>query len=196
MTLTDITNSGLIIGRYLAKQNITQISREMEIPKYTITDCRNKLSERDQRTVVRNFREQPFVSFVEHTAKLKDVGINIRPQTLLIYTCRKGFGSLAWAQEKVNWTPKQWRSVIWSDESKFNVNGSDGRIRVIRKEGKRFSPYHVHKTVKFGNGSIMIWGCFWAGGLGPIVTMKRCGPRRLCRLFIKSLLSLASELES
>ncbi|CEP19521.1 hypothetical protein [Parasitella parasitica] len=77
---------------------------------------------------------------------------------------------LAWARE--NWTPEQWRSVIWSEESKFNVNGSHGRIRVIRKEGERFSPDHVHKTMKFVNGFIMIWGCFWAGGLGPIVTMK------------------------
>ncbi|CEP09622.1 hypothetical protein, partial, partial [Parasitella parasitica] len=167
MTLTDVTNSnmksrkqlddytcGLIIGRYLAKQNITQISRKMDIPKSTITDCINrynktgtgmivkrsgrplKLSERDQRTVVRNFREQPFVSFVEHTIKLKDAGINIHPQTLSTYASRNGFGSyipasltmlkpsqikkrLAWARDKVNWTPEQWRSVIWSDESKF-----------------------------------------------------------------------------
>jgi hypothetical protein len=79
---------------------------------------------------------------------------------------------LAWAWDKVNWTPEQWRSVIWSDESKFNVNGSDRRTRVNHKEGERFSPDHLLKTVKFGNGSIMIWGCFWTGGLGPIVTMK------------------------
>ncbi|CEP16228.1 hypothetical protein, partial, partial [Parasitella parasitica] len=148
-----------------------------------------KFSKRDQRTVVRNFREQPFASFVEHTIKLKDAGINTHPQTLLIYARRNGFGSytpaslpmlkpsqikkrLAWAREKVNWTPEQWRSAIWSDESRFNVNGSDGRIRVIHKEGGRFSPDHFLKTVKFGNGSIMIWGCFWAGGLGPIAIMK------------------------
>ncbi|CEP09788.1 hypothetical protein [Parasitella parasitica] len=91
---------------------------------------------------------------------MKDAVISIHPQTLSIYARRKGFGSynpaslpmlkpsqikkrLAWAREKVNWTPEQWRSVIWSDESKFNVNGSDGRIRVIRKEGERFSPDHV-----------------------------------------------------
>ncbi|CEP06819.1 hypothetical protein [Parasitella parasitica] len=145
-----------------------------------------KLSERDQRAAVRNFREQPFVSFVERAAKLKDAGINIHPQTLSIYARRNGFGSYtpaslptlkpaqfkkrrAWAQEKVSWTPEQWKSVIWSDKSKFNVNGSDGRIRVFRKEGERLSPDHVHKIVKFGNVSILIWGCFWAGGLGPIL---------------------------
>ncbi|CEP07624.1 hypothetical protein, partial, partial [Parasitella parasitica] len=51
--------------------------------------------------------------------------------------------------------------------------GSDGRIRVIRKEGERFSPDHFYKIVKFGNGSIMIWRCSWALGFGPIIiTMK------------------------
>ncbi|CEP08503.1 hypothetical protein [Parasitella parasitica] len=57
MTLTDVTNSnlkarkqlddytcGLIIGRYLVKQNTTQTSREMEIPKSTITDRVNRHS--------------------------------------------------------------------------------------------------------------------------------------------------------
>ncbi|KAF1797684.1 hypothetical protein FB192DRAFT_1263994, partial [Mucor lusitanicus] len=23
-----------------------------------------------------------------------------------------------------------------------------------------------------GSGSVMIWGCFWEGGLGPLVVMK------------------------
>ncbi|CEP17364.1 hypothetical protein [Parasitella parasitica] len=109
MTLTDVTNSnmkickqlddytcGLIIGRYLGKakhhSNFTYnktgtgvIVKRSERPL--------KLSEREQRTVVRNFREQQFVSFVEHTIQLKDAGINIHPQTLSIYARRNGFGS-------------------------------------------------------------------------------------------------------
>lgn len=52
---------------------------------------------------------------------------------------------LIWAKNKVNWTPEQWRSVVWSEESKFNVQGSDGRIRVIRKEGERYLPDMVKK---------------------------------------------------
>jgi hypothetical protein len=27
----------------------------------------------------------------------------------------------AWARNHLNWTPAQWRSVLWSDESKFEV---------------------------------------------------------------------------
>ncbi|KAG2192224.1 hypothetical protein INT47_012460 [Mucor saturninus] len=31
-------------------------------------------------------------------------------------------------------TPHQWKNVIWSDLSKFNVEGSDGRVRVTKKK--------------------------------------------------------------
>ncbi|KAI8391680.1 uncharacterized protein BYT42DRAFT_629540 [Radiomyces spectabilis] len=27
------------------------------------------------------------------------------------------------------------------------------------------------ETHKYGKGSIMVWGCFWEGGLGPLVTL-------------------------
>ncbi|KAI8391681.1 uncharacterized protein BYT42DRAFT_629532 [Radiomyces spectabilis] len=33
---------------------------------------------------------------------------------------------------------EQWRSVIWSDESRFRMNGNDGCIRVIRKANERY----------------------------------------------------------
>ena len=148
-----------------------------------------KLSERDQRALTRSFREEPFLPYVGHKEKLKAVGINIHRHTVSKYATQNGFGSyspamvpkltpqhmerrLAWAKDKVNWTQEQWDNVIWSDESKYNVQGSDGRVRVIRKEGERYHPNLVMKTVKFGNGSVMVWGCFWAGGLGPLVTMK------------------------
>lgn len=206
-TQTDEYTCGLIIGRFQLGQNVAGIQRDMEIPRSTIVDCIDrykktgtgvikkrtgralKLSERDQRTLVRSFRAEPFLPFVAHNEKLKSAGINIHPQTLIKYAAMNGFASyspayvpkltpnhmkkrLLWAKDKVNWTPEQWRNVIWSDESKFNVQGSDGRVRVIRKEGERYHPDMVKKTVKFGNGSVMIWGCFWAGGLGPLVVMK------------------------
>lgn len=62
-----------------------------------------------------------------------------------------------------------WRRVVWSDESRFTVEGYDGEARVIRKVGERYEDRHVFPTTKFGNGSVMIWGCFWAGGFGSLV---------------------------
>ena len=37
---------------------------------------------------------------------------------------------LAWAKERKNWTSEDWNRVVWSDESKFNLFGSDGRVYI------------------------------------------------------------------
>ena len=61
-----------------------------------------------------------------------------------------------------DWTVKYWKRVIWSDETKINHLGSDGRKWVWKKAGEGLSDRLVEGTVKFGGGSVMIWGCmFW-----------------------------------
>jgi hypothetical protein len=63
-----------------------------------------------------------------------------------------------------NWTVADWERVIWTDESKINRLGSDGRKWVWKRKGEGLSDRTVSGTVKFGGGSIMIWGCMcWEG---------------------------------
>ena len=78
---------------------------------------------------------------------------------------------LKWAQERVYWSLTDWHKIIWSDESKFNLFGSDGRIYVRRRVGEEYLPQCVQQTVKFGGGSVMVWGCISCDGIGPIVTV-------------------------
>ena len=68
----------------------------------------------------------------------------------------------------VNWTKDDWRRVVWSDESRFTVEGYRGGARVVRKAGERYQADHVVSTTDWGEGSVMIWGCCWAGGVGPL----------------------------
>lgn len=58
--------------------------------------------------------------------------------------------------------------MLWSDESKFNMIGNDGKGYVRRPINKRFDPKYTKGTVKFGGGNIMVWGCFSWYGLGPL----------------------------
>jgi hypothetical protein len=44
---------------------------------------------------------------------------------------------LAWATERVNWSLDKWMTVIFSDKSRFTVEGSDGGEHVLRPVGKR-----------------------------------------------------------
>ncbi|GFW24051.1 transposable element Tc1 transposase [Trichonephila clavipes] len=53
-------------------------------------------------------------------------------------------------------TPQQfWNEVIFSDESKFNIFGSDGRRMVSRKPNTSHHPKHTIPAVKHGGGSVM-----------------------------------------
>ena len=40
---------------------------------------------------------------------------------------------LNWAKEHKNWSVHDWNKVIWSDESKFSLFGSDGRVYIRRR---------------------------------------------------------------
>ena len=64
------------------------------------------------------------------------------------------------------WTVDDWKQVVWSDETKINHLGSDGRKWVWKKPGEGLSDRLVEGTQKFGGGSIMIWGCMLWEGVG------------------------------
>ena len=76
------------------------------------------------------------------------------------------------ANEHVVWTGDKWSRVHFSDESKYNVFGSDGQRYVRRRTGERLPVRCVQKTVKFGGGSVMVWGIMSASGCGPLVRLQ------------------------
>ena len=59
--------------------------------------------------------------------------------------------------------------VLWTDEIKIDLFGHNYWNHVWRKDDEAYSPKKTVPTVKFGGGSIMIWGgCFLAKGLSKI----------------------------
>ena len=55
-----------------------------------------------------------------------------------------------------HWTVEDWKKVVWSDETKINRLGSDGRKWVWKKAGEGLSDRLVQATQKFGGGSVMV----------------------------------------
>ena len=66
------------------------------------------------------------------------------------------------------WTVDDWKRVLWSDETKINRFGSDGRKWVWKKKGEPLSDRTIQATVKHGGGNIMVWGSFGYGGVGDL----------------------------
>ncbi len=61
-----------------------------------------------------------------------------------------------------------WNHVLWSDETKINLFGSDGVKRVWWQPGEEYKDKCVLSTVKHGGGGVMIWGCMSAAGTGEL----------------------------
>ncbi len=66
------------------------------------------------------------------------------------------------AKDKQTKDMDYWNHVLWSDETKINLFGSDGVKRVWRQAGEEYKDKCVLPTVKHGGGSVMVWGCMSA----------------------------------
>ena len=56
--------------------------------------------------------------------------------------------------------------MVWSDETKINRLGSDGMKWAWKRNGEGLSDRLAEGTLKFGGGSLMVWGCMLWDGVG------------------------------
>lgn len=75
---------------------------------------------------------------------------------------------LVWAKELKEQTLNQWKSVLWSEDSKFKTFGSIHRVFVRRRKGKQMDTSCLVPTVKHGGGGVMVWGCFSGDTVGDL----------------------------
>ncbi len=61
-----------------------------------------------------------------------------------------------------------WNHVLWPDETRINLFGSDGVKRVWRQSREEYKDKCVLPTVKHGGGSVMVWDCMSAAGTGEL----------------------------
>jgi len=141
----------------------------------------------DDRFIKRTVKMDRRKSAVSLAYELEDVlGKIISPQTIRNRMHEDGmYGRIARKKpfinernriKRVKWAKKYqdvgnsfWERVIWSDESKFNLFGSDGIVRIWRFPKEEFKRECVKPTVKHGGGSVMVWGCFTSNGVGKLV---------------------------
>ncbi len=81
-----------------------------------------------------------------------------------------------WAKAHLKWTVAKWKTVLWSDESKFEVLfGKLGR-HVIRTKEDKDNPSCYQCSVQ-KPASLMVWGlheCVWHGQLTHLERHHQC----------------------
>ena len=94
-----------------------------------------------------------------------------------------------WAEEVADWSEEDWDLVLFSDESQFNLFGSDGRQWCWRRVGEECLLRNVKKRVKHGGGSLMVWGCITPWGVGRLHRIKgNMDSKQYCSILEQSLL--------
>ncbi len=81
---------------------------------------------------------------------------------------------LQFTQAHQNWTVEDWKNVAWSDESRFLLRHSDGRVKIWRKVHECMDPFCMVSTVQAAGGGLMVWGIFSWHTLGPLVPIEHC----------------------
>ncbi len=105
--------------------------------------------------------------------RLSEIGVNARrprKNPLLTETHRRL--RLGWATTHTQWTLDDWKSVLFTDESKVSI-GNDGALYVWRRKGEKFLPECCDRTVQYA-ASVMVWGSMCWHGVGSLVKLEGC----------------------
>ncbi|GFS57680.1 transposable element Tcb2 transposase [Trichonephila clavipes] len=139
------------------------------------------LSDVAKRKVLKDIKIDPKLSVVKLAAEISRImGRSVSAETVRNvirhagYSSRvarkKPFISLQNQKKRLEFTKTHqlktdnfWKKVIFSDESKFNIFGSDGRRTVWRKPNAVLDPKNLRPTVKHGGGchGLGLYGFKW-----------------------------------
>ena len=126
---------------------------------------------------------------------LCEIGLHGRVRRHKPYLSRLNYKQRrVWGKGVAKWTQEQWDLVIFSDESKYNLFGSDGRQWCRRRVGEENLDRNVIKDVKHGGGNLMVWGCITSRGVGRLHRINGImNAQKYCDILETSLLGTLSD---
>ncbi|GBN16573.1 Transposable element Tc1 transposase [Araneus ventricosus] len=143
-------------------------------------------NEREERWIVRQVHINPRTSAVKLTLKCKSsFRKSVNPETVRnVLRKHKYHGRvprrkpyiskanrkarLAFAKMYVKQSTEFWENVIFLDESKYNIFGSDGKQKVWRTPNTVLHIKNLRPTVKYGDGNQLVWGCMASSSVGNL----------------------------
>ncbi len=145
-----------------------------------------KLTPRQERLLMRRVEENRHASSLQLSKEVESqTGVTIsrdtirrtlqrngmhgcRPQKKPLLKPRHKKARLEFARAHADKDEDYWDSILWSDETKINVFRTDGFKTVWRRKGEEYKEKCMVPKVKRGGGSVLIWGCMSAAGVGEL----------------------------
>ena len=155
-----------LVRKHIQTNNVKDLPRSGR-PRVT--------SDRDDRALQRLIRRMPFATspvLEQHWLpnrrlstrtirnRLKSAGLKSKrviKRPLLLD--RHRWTRLAWCLARRGWNLRTWRKIHWSDQNRFLLHVTDGRMRVWRHKNTAYSPRNIYPTVLYGGSSVVVWGC-------------------------------------
>lgn len=176
----------------LGKSTVGRIKKEVDANKENNPGGRpSKLTPRDKQSIIRQISTGKVDNAVQAAQFINSIIPDpVNAQTVRNALKEEGFYSatkkkvpllklshrqrrLKFAQYHENWTVEDWKRVLWSDETKINRIGSDGKVYVWKQRGESISDRTTTPTVKHGGGNnLMVWGCMGWNGVGKLVEVQ------------------------
>ena len=161
----------------LGKSIVCQVLQELQPEKARLHDgCPLKLTSINKRTIVQQIITSKAKNAVHATQYINTIiDAPVCPQTMrntlkeanlkAVVKKKKPLLSsgykkrrLAFALKYQHWTVEDWKRIIWSDETKINMIGSDREEYMWKRKEEGLIAREVQGTIKFGGGSLMVWG--------------------------------------
>ncbi len=161
-----------------------KISRERQLCGWKCLDVRgqrrmDRLVRDDRKTTVTQittrYNQGMHNIISEHTTcwTLKQMGSSSRrPHRVLLLSAKNRTRRIQFTQTHQNWTIEDWKNIAWSDEFRFLLQHSDGRVNIWCKEHESMDPSCLVSTVQAAGGGVMVWGIFSWHTLGPLVPIE------------------------
>lgn len=144
------------------------------------------LSVQDKRTIIRKVTKNPRTSVPKLTVDISKMigrpisvesvrnvlrednlhGRSARKKPYISEANRKK--RLEFAKRYIAMPNDFWSTILFTDETKINLFGSDGRQIVWRKPNSALKQANIIPTVKHGGGNVLLWGSMAASGAGSI----------------------------
>jgi hypothetical protein len=146
-----------------------------------------KLNERDRRPIVRytNANRRATLSEISLNCAIKvsistvrralhDEGLNNRIARMKPHLLpRHIVNRRLFALEHLSWTMEEWKNVIWTDESTFELGENSRVVRVWRRVDEEYNTACTGSTFKSGRVSVMVWGAIALGKKSKLVILDR-----------------------